>query len=98
MNIAKTIILCNLLAFGSAFTLNAGRINMAALRMSDPVVEAAPAPVPVPPPAPVVPKFNPKEQTGVSGPFGFFDPIGLCPPDEKNFMKYRESELKHGRM
>lgn len=71
---------------------------MAALRMSDPVVEAAPAPVPVPPPAPVVPKFNPKEQTGVSGPFGFFDPIGLCPPDEKNFMKYRESELKHGRI
>lgn len=43
--------------------------------------------------APAPPAFKPKEQPGVSGPFGFFDPLGLCPQDEKNFKKYRESEL-----
>jgi len=44
------------------------------------------------------PKFNPKEEAGVSGPFGFFDPIGLCPTDKDAFKKFRESELKHGRI
>ena len=45
-----------------------------------------------------VPAFDPKKEAGVSGPFGFFDPLGICPDDKKNFMKYRESELKHGRV
>ena len=44
------------------------------------------------------PAFNPKNEAGVSGPFGFFDPIGLCPQDKKSFSKFRESELKHGRI
>lgn len=34
----------------------------------------------------------------IVGPFGFFDPLDLCPPDKENFSKYRESELKHGRI
>lgn len=42
--------------------------------------------------------FNPKNEAGVSGPFGFFDPVGLCPQDKKEFSKFRESELKHGRI
>jgi uncharacterized surface protein with fasciclin (FAS1) repeats len=44
------------------------------------------------------PVFNPKNEAGVSGPFGFFDPLGLCPQDKKSFSKFRESELKHGRV
>jgi len=51
---------------------------------------------PVMPPA--EPKFDPKLEAGVSGPFGFFDPLGLCPQDKAGFMKFRESELKHGRI
>ena len=42
--------------------------------------------------------FNPASESGVSGPFGFFDPLGLCPDNKKDFQKYRESELKHGRI
>jgi hypothetical protein len=34
----------------------------------------------------------------ISGPFGFFDPLDLCPQNKADFMKYRESELKHGRV
>ena len=34
----------------------------------------------------------------MTGPFGFFDPLGLTPPDKENFSKYRESEIKHGRI
>ena len=59
------------------------------------VEEAAPTPVT---PAPIEPIFNPKDFPGVTGPFGFFDPLDLCPKDESNFKKYRESELKHGRI
>lgn len=47
---------------------------------------------------PSKPAFDPKAQAGVSGPFGFFDPVGLCPTEEKEFKKFRESELKHGRV
>ena len=43
-------------------------------------------------------KFDPKSQSGISGPLGFFDPLGLCPGDEASFKKFRESELKHGRI
>lgn len=48
--------------------------------------------------APAAPKFDPKLEAGVSGPFGFFDPLGLSPPDRVEFMRFRESELKHGRV
>ena len=43
-------------------------------------------------------KFDVMDEAGISAPFGFFDPLGLCPKDKKNFRKYRESELKHGRI
>jgi light-harvesting complex I chlorophyll a/b binding protein 1 len=42
--------------------------------------------------------FDAKSLPGVSGPFGFFDPLGLAPENKRDFMKYRESELKHGRL
>ena len=42
--------------------------------------------------------FDPKSQPGVTGPLGFFDPVGLCPQDAAGFKKFRESELKHGRV
>jgi uncharacterized surface protein with fasciclin (FAS1) repeats len=54
--------------------------------------------IPAAPVAPAAPAFNPKLEAGVSGPFGFFDPIGLCPTNKLDFMKFRESELKHGRI
>ena len=41
---------------------------------------------------------EPKGKSGVSAPFGFFDPLDLCPRDVKTFGKYKESELKHGRV
>ena len=44
------------------------------------------------------PVFDPKQEAGVSGPFGFFDPVGLCPDNARDFKKIRESELKHGRI
>ena len=34
----------------------------------------------------------------LSGPFGFFDPLDLVPTEKADFAKYRESELKHGRI
>jgi hypothetical protein len=34
----------------------------------------------------------------VSGPLGYFDPLSLCPTNERDFKKFRESELKHGRL
>lgn len=90
-------------AVASAFSpVRSSRVGVTGLRMSE-----APAPTeaaaaeeaaPVAAPGPVVPAFNPKLEAGVTAPFGFFDPIGLCPDDEKNFRKFRESELKHGRI
>lgn len=48
----------------------------------------------------ILPKaaFDPKQEAGVSSPFGFFDPVGLCPDNARDFKKVRESELKHGRI
>lgn len=43
-------------------------------------------------------KFDAKQMSGISDPLGFFDPLGLCPDNEAAFKKYRESELKHGRI
>lgn len=52
----------------------------------------------IPAAKPATPVFDPKSEPGVSGPFGFFDPLALCPEDSKDYFKYRESELKHGRV
>lgn len=35
---------------------------------------------------------------GVSAPLGFFDPLGFYKTDTKTMDKYREAELKHGRV
>ena len=46
-----------------------------------------------------VPKFNPKNYPGVTKPLDFFDPVGFTKDiSESDFKKYRESELKHGRI
>ena len=42
--------------------------------------------------------YDAKAMPGNTGPLGFFDPLGLCPDGEKKFKRYRESELKHGRV
>lgn len=43
-------------------------------------------------------RFNPANEPGASEPFGFWDPLGLCPSSKRQFSQYRESELKHGRI
>jgi len=75
--------------------------SMSALRaaptISSPMMMAAEAPTPPP-------KFNPvafaKSLPGVTGPLGFFDPIGFCGEDatEGKILFYREVELKHARV
>lgn len=35
---------------------------------------------------------------GASAPLGFFDPLGFSKTDDATLIKYRESELKHGRV
>jgi hypothetical protein len=35
---------------------------------------------------------------GASAPLGFFDPLGFSKTDDATLKKYRESELKHGRV
>ncbi len=42
--------------------------------------------------------FNPRNEAGVSGPLGYFDPLGLAPKDKRSFKKFQEAELKHGRV
>eukprot|EP00596_Hydrurales_sp_CCMP1899_P006071 CAMPEP_0119042512 /NCGR_PEP_ID=MMETSP1177-20130426/15636_1 /TAXON_ID=2985 /ORGANISM="Ochromonas sp, Strain CCMP1899" /LENGTH=216 /DNA_ID=CAMNT_0007009375 /DNA_START=54 /DNA_END=704 /DNA_ORIENTATION=+ len=42
--------------------------------------------------------YDAKTMPGNTGPLGFFDPLQLCPDGEKKFKRYRESELKHGRV
>merc|ERR1711972_793135 len=41
--------------------------------------------------------FNPEDMPGVSGPLGFWDPAGFA-KDEESFFKYRQAEIKHGRV
>ena len=44
-------------------------------------------------------KMSAKDMPGVTAPLGFFDPLGLSSKaDAKTLSKYRESELKHGRV
>jgi len=42
--------------------------------------------------------FIVEDQPGVTEPFGFFDPLNLCPRGKTGFRKYRVAELKHGRV
>lgn len=42
--------------------------------------------------------FNPRNEAGVSGPLGYFDPLNLAPTDKRGFKKFQEAELKHGRV
>merc|ERR1711968_213471 len=71
-----------------------GRMSTMEPTSMEEAVEAEPT-EPVPPPPPV---FDPKGEAGVTAPFGFFDPLALCPDTEKEFIKFREAELKHGRV
>ena len=44
-------------------------------------------------------KMSAKDMAGVTAPLGFFDPLGFATKaDAKTLSKYRESELKHGRV
>ena len=53
-------------------------------------------------PSMTVPTMNGKAfaQTmpGVSSPFGFFDPLNLCPEAKEEVLMFREAELNHGRV
>jgi len=62
------------------------------------VIDSVIIPKPAAPAAPVKPAFSAKNEAGVSGPFGFFDPFGISPIEKREFQKWRESELKHGRV
>lgn len=45
------------------------------------------------------PPFDPTIQVGVTAPLGYFDPCGFAKKgDRKGFWKYREAEIKHGRV
>ena len=45
------------------------------------------------------PRFDARSAVGVSAPLGFFDPFALATDvSEAEFKKFRESELKHGRI
>merc|ERR1712061_267244 len=41
--------------------------------------------------------FDPEDMAGVSAPLGFWDPAGFA-KDEESFIKYRQAEIKHGRV
>jgi len=43
-------------------------------------------------------RFNPVNEAGVTEPLMFWDPLDICPKSRRLFSKYRESELKHGRI
>mmetsp|Transcript_5250 Transcript_5250/g.13687 ORF Transcript_5250/g.13687 Transcript_5250/m.13687 type:complete len:196 (-) Transcript_5250:264-851(-) len=41
-----------------------------------------------------------RDSAGITAPFGYFDPVGLMSNDEqqKDFARYQEVEIKHGRL
>ena len=39
-----------------------------------------------------------KTMAGVTGPFGFFDPLGLTPETKEELLMFREAELAHSRV
>ena len=48
---------------------------------------------------PTPPQFSVMDLPGISGPLGFFDPVGFCTDASEGKIKfYREVELKHGRV
>jgi len=52
-----------------------------------------------PPPPPFDPVTFAKSLPGISGPLGFFDPLGFCTEATEGKIRfYREVELKHGRV
>merc|ERR1719265_2324558 len=66
-------------------------------------VDAAPKVVPTEaePPAPFNGETFAKTLPGITGPLGFFDPLGFCSAEgitEGKIRFYREVELKHGRV
>lgn len=85
------VALLSLIVASSAFTPVPRVQSFRSLKMSD-------VPAPEPPVVPAIPPFNAKAQPGSTFPFIFFDPLGLAPPEENDFKRYRESELKHGRI
>mmetsp|Transcript_36264 Transcript_36264/g.72118 ORF Transcript_36264/g.72118 Transcript_36264/m.72118 type:complete len:209 (-) Transcript_36264:222-848(-) len=75
----------------SAFTM---RAPMSSIKMQEAATEA----MPPPPPTPLE---IAKSLPGITGPLGFFDPLGYCEADgvtEGKVRFYREAELKHGRV
>mmetsp|Transcript_24768 Transcript_24768/g.65440 ORF Transcript_24768/g.65440 Transcript_24768/m.65440 type:complete len:245 (+) Transcript_24768:3-737(+) len=43
--------------------------------------------------------FNARDQVGIFEPFGYFDPLGYCPDDDRDKFRFlRASEIKHGRV
>jgi len=78
----------------------------AADRVGAAITMAAEAPQPEAPPPP--PPYNPetfaKSLPGITGPLGFFDPVGFCsaggdnPASEGKIRFYREVEVKHARV
>lgn len=49
--------------------------------------------------SPTPPQFSVMDLPGISGPLGFFDPVGFCTDASEGKIKfYREVELKHGRV
>lgn len=59
----------------------------------DEVVEDVVAPEPEPEPV-----WDAKSLPGVSGPFGFFDPLGFSQVSKERMLYFREAELKHARV
>lgn len=53
--------------------------------------ESAPS---APSPAPS-PKFSVKDLPGISGPFGFFDPLGFCEGASEGKIKFYRGEPRH---
>lgn len=64
-----------------------------------PVAVSAAATIPKAPKSSPPPVFDATAQVGITQPFGYFDPLGLCPPADKfKFRRFRSAELKHGRV
>ena len=110
----KLAILSATVGAACAFAPSASISSSSALRMSETTVEEVAAPVeaveaePAAPAVPLVAPINgwvPDETLpcyglpGISGPLGFFDPLGFSKDADLNTVKrYREAEVLHGRV
>ena len=82
-----------LATFAVAPTAFAMRSPINMIKMQEAAVEA--------PPPPPTPLEIAKGMPGITGPLGFFDPLGYCEGDDVTAGKvrfFREAELKHGRV